>query len=70
MFHRKVIYSIIGTVLYPMYRIFFTIMVTFTVISYLSSLFYAIDYAIYEDGGPLSEFIWLVDMGSAPELIQ
>ena len=69
-FHRKVIYSIIGTVLYPMYRIFFTIMVTFTVISYLSSIFYAIDYAIYMGGGPLSEFIWLVDMGSEPNLIE
>ena len=69
-FHRKVIYSIIGTVLYPVYRIFFTIMVTFIVISYLSSIFYAIDYTIYQEGGPLSDFIWMVAMGSEPDLIE
>ena len=68
-FHKRVIYSIIGTVLYQVYRIFFTIMVTFTVISYLSSIFYAIDYGIYINGGPLQDFIWLIDMGSEPELI-
>jgi hypothetical protein len=44
-------------------------MVTFTVISYLSSIFYAIDYAIYSNGGPLAGDIWLVGMSTEPNLI-
>ena len=63
-FHKKVIYSIMGSVLYSVYRIFLTIMVTFTVISYLSSIFYAIDYAIYSNGGLLQGYIWLINMGT------
>jgi hypothetical protein len=39
-------------------------MVTFTVISYLSSIFYAIDYAIYLNGGPIAGDIWLVGMST------
>lgn len=53
---------LIGTSIYPTYKILFTIMVTFTVVSYFSSCFYAIDYAIYSDGGPLAGEIWLVNM--------
>jgi hypothetical protein len=48
--------------MYPVYRIFFTVLVTFSVISYLSSIFYAIDYAIYTNGGPIQGDIWLVGM--------
>jgi hypothetical protein len=76
-FHKKTIFALIGTFLYPIYKVticifqvFFAILITFSMLSYLSSIFYAIDYAIYQFGGPLSSFIWLVDMGSEPDLIQ
>jgi len=63
-FHKKTTYLVIGTSFYSIYKIFFTILVTFTVISYLSSIFYAIDYAIYTNGGPIAGDIWLVGMGT------
>jgi hypothetical protein len=63
-FHKKTIYSVIGTIFYPVYRVFFTVMTTFTIISYLSSIFYAVDYAIYQNGGPLSDYIFLINDGT------
>lgn len=63
-FHKKTTYVVIGTNLYPIYKIMFTIMMTFNVISYLSSIFYAIDYAIYSKGGPIAGDIWLVGLGT------
>ena len=68
-FHKRIIYVLIGTTGYPVYKIFFTILSTFTMISYLSSIFYVIDYAIYTSNGILSPLIWLTGNSYEPDLI-